>query len=108
MRRPLAMPTSVAHFSDPIHTRPAAMFLPRDRNYDAYNPAFVDAIICFSSHRAIHRQFFHEIEQRHMAFGKIGILRQPVIHFCIDVRGIVAAPWRLHCIVPDSLQVGWA
>ena len=63
-------------------------------------------VVGFSSYRTVHSQFFHEIKQRLMTIRKICILRRPVIHFRVDVGGIIAAPRRLHMIVPDALQVG--
>ena len=40
-----------------------------------------------------------------MTFRKICVFRRPVIHFGIDVRCVVAAPGRLHQIVPNALKL---
>ena len=48
---------------------------------------------------------FHVINQRLVAFGKIGGFRAPVGHLDIDVVVIVAGPRRTHVFVPKALEV---
>ena len=50
-------------------------------------------------------QFLNHTEQRFVAFGQIGQLGRPVVHFSIDVDGIAAVPGRDGILVPDALQV---
>ena len=40
-----------------------------------------------------------------MHLSKIRHLRRPVVHFRIDIRRVVAAPWRAHVRIPDSLEI---
>lgn len=49
---------------------------------------------------------FDQAEQRLMAFRKIADLRRPVVHFDVDIGGILAAPGRQNGLVPDALEVG--
>ena len=49
---------------------------------------------------------FHVINQRLVAFRKVGGFRAPVGHLDIDVVVIVAGPRRLHILVPKTLEVG--
>ncbi len=48
---------------------------------------------------------FDVVEQRRMALGQILYLRAPVIHFRVDVHGVLAAPCGPHILVPYALQV---
>ena len=58
---------------------------------------------CLSSRLA---QRLDEVEQRQVAFGEIRDFRRPVVHLQIDVQVVVAVPWRVHAVGPESLQVG--
>ena len=42
-----------------------------------------------------------------MTFDDICRFRRPIVHFRIDIEGIIAAPWRPDLIVPNPLQIGW-
>ena len=61
-------------------------------------PGYPDS--CFSA-------LFYQLEKGLMAFRQVGKLCWPVIHFRIDIGGVLASPGRLQILVPDSLQVGW-
>ncbi len=52
------------------------------------------------------RQVLEGVEQRQVAFGEVGLLHRPVVHFGVDVVGVLAVPGGLVGIVPDALQVG--
>ena len=41
-----------------------------------------------------------------MTFGQVGAFRRPVVHLCIDVDRVVAAPRRADHVVPNALEVG--
>src|SRR5436190_4363306 len=47
----------------------------------------------------------YHLNEWFMQFGKIGFFCWPIIHFCIDVDGVFAIPWRIDFIVPNSLEV---
>src|ERR1043165_4639761 len=49
------------------------------------------------------RQLLYHPDQRFMHFSEIGFFRRPVIHFCIDVNGILAVPRGIKLIIPKSL-----
>ena len=51
-------------------------------------------------------QLLQGIEQRQMAFGEVGLLHRPVVHFGVDVVGVLAVPGGRVGIVPQALQVG--
>ena len=38
-------------------------------------------------------------------FGQIRRFRRPVVHLQIDVRRVVAGPWRLQLAIPYALQI---
>jgi len=40
------------------------------------------------------------------ALGQVGRLRGPVVHLCVDVDRVLAAPGRAHLVVPEALEVG--
>lgn len=71
----------------------------------AGNPA-VCAIKRFCRYGTGGGQIFDEAKQRLVHLGKIGVFSQPVILFCINVGGVVAAPGRAQVRVPDALQIG--
>ena len=48
----------------------------------------------------------NEVHQRLVHLGEVGHLGSPVVLLEVDVRGVVAAPWRQHPAVPESLQIG--
>ena len=52
------------------------------------------------------RHLFYHLQKWFMQFRKICFFCRPIIHFRIDVDGVLAIPWRTQFIVPDSLQVG--
>ena len=52
------------------------------------------------------RRSDQHIEQRRVAFGKVGRLRTPVVHLQVDVAVIVGKPARIIGVVPQPLQVG--
>jgi hypothetical protein len=58
---------------------------------------------CFPS---CHGKIPHHLIQRVLHFIQIGYLCRPVIHFCIDVDGVLLPQGRIHFIVPYSLQIG--
>ena len=41
-----------------------------------------------------------------MAFGEITDLRRPVVHLEVDVKMIIAVPWRVIVLTPFALKVG--
>ena len=45
-------------------------------------------------------------EKGHVALGQVAGLHRPVVHFRVDVDGVLAVPGRLQLAVPDTLQVG--
>ena len=53
---------------------------------------------------SVRQHGFQKGKQRHMAFGKIAVFRQPVVHFRVDVDGVFTVPGRVHVLVPDTLQ----
>ena len=52
-----------------------------------------------------HGQFFHHFHQRFVHFFKVAFLSRPVVHFRVDVDGVLAVPGRVSTAVPDSLKV---
>ena len=51
-------------------------------------------------------QPLQEAQQHLMHLRKGGRLRRPVIFFQVDVGGVIAAPRRVHALVPEALQIG--
>lgn len=51
-------------------------------------------------------EVFEGSEERGVAFGKVGDLGGPVVHFRIDVDGVLAVPGGSERVVPDALEVG--
>ena len=52
------------------------------------------------------RQVQHHAQKRFDALAQIASLRRPVVHFGVDVDGVLAAPGRVHAIGPEALQIG--
>ena len=46
-------------------------------------------------------------EEGLLRLGKIADQRRPVIHFGVDVDGVLRVPRRIDLVVPDALQGGW-
>ena len=68
------------------HSAPCVVLLPRH----------------FAAGRA---QAVQQVEQRLVDAGQVADFRGPVVHFGVDVGGVVAAPGGLEHVVPDTLQV---
>ena len=51
-------------------------------------------------------EILQRVEQRQVAFGEVGLFHRPVVHFGVDVVGVLAVPGGLVGIVPEALQVG--
>src|SRR5882724_9062853 len=51
-------------------------------------------------------QFVDSFYQWRGAGGYIQYFRGPVIHFEVDIGGVLAAPGRCGKVIPDALQVG--
>src|SRR3712207_3239225 len=66
-------------------------------------PTAANTIVNFCSLGSVNGQPFYKIKERLMKFGKISILCQPIIHFGVNVDGIVTSPWRLDMVVPYTL-----
>jgi hypothetical protein len=53
------------------------------------------------------REVFDQVEQGLVTFSKVADFRGPVVHFDVDVGGVLAAPGRHDRLIPDALEVGW-
>ena len=50
-------------------------------------------------------EVFEHGEERFMAFGEVGYLSRPIVHFGIDVDGVLAVPRCVKATAPDTLQI---
>ncbi len=64
------------------------------------------AVLLLGHRRAGMRQVGNRVVQRRLTFGQVRRQRRPVVHFRIDVAGVLAVPGRVERIVPDALQIG--
>ena len=61
----------------------------------------------FGGDRTCFGQITQKAQQGLVQFGEVARFRRPVVHFSIDVDGVVAAPGWLQMVVPNTLQIGW-
>ena len=45
------------------------------------------------------------VEKRQVHLGQVAHLRAPVVHFRVDVDGVLAVPRRVEIVVPNALQI---
>ena len=66
----------------------------------------IETLVGLGDVPAAGRHRFHVIDQRLMAFGKIGGFRTPVRHLHVDVVMVVTGPGRIEINIPEPLEVG--
>ena len=47
----------------------------------------------------------YHLQKGFMQFSQVCFFCRPVIHFCIDVDGVLTIPGRIQFVIPDALQV---
>ena len=50
--------------------------------------------------------FFYQLQKRLVHFGQGSGFCRPIIHFYVNVGGVLPVPGSAQLIVPDALQVG--
>ena len=64
-------------------------------------------VVNLGSSRTGFRDLGDHVEQGLVAFGKVGLLGGPVVHFRVDVDRVFRAPrWGL-TVIPEALKSGW-
>ena len=71
-----------------------------------FHPALVYAPVHLRGLFALRHHRLDLVDERPHAFAEVRRFHRPVVHFEVDVRGVLAAPNRIRVLVPDSLQVG--
>ena len=68
-----------------------------------FHPTFVYAPVHLGSLFTLRHHGLDLVDQRPHAFAEVGRFNRPIIHFEVDVRGVLAAPNRVRVLVPDAL-----
>ncbi len=62
-------------------------------------------VILARSISARNSQVIKQVKKRIVALGKISHLGRPVVHFYININGVLTPPGRDHIFVPNSLKI---
>ena len=70
-----------------------------------FHPAFVNTPMHLGGLFALLDHGLHLVNQRPCTFAEVRRFGQPVVHFEVDVGGVLTSPNRARVLVPDTLQV---
>ena len=98
----------------PVHRRRVGQRPAFARRGDIHVAPQVGVVVRHPAVRAVHAQRHlrpvrlhpaQVVEKRQVHLGQVAHLRAPVVHFRVDVDGVLAVPRRVEIVVPNALQI---